>query len=102
MQLTPIERADEAKDALAHLQQVLAGSIAELAEEVKGRIQKDIETNWRIKDYPKALKDELERLAASTTEKDQHEFRGKLGDLVAESYKEANTKFEALFGFPLA
>ena len=76
--------------------------MSSVAEEVKERIRKDITTNWRIKDYPKAQKDELEVLAISANEVDQHTLRGKLDDLADESFAEANKKFEALFGFALS
>jgi hypothetical protein len=88
--------------ALLNLHAKLEGAVKAVADEVKERIRKDITTNWRIKDYPKAQKDDLERLAVSTNEEDQHTLREKLEDLADEAFAEANKKFDALFGFALA
>jgi hypothetical protein len=96
------DNKSERDAALANLQEKLKAGVSSVAEEVKERIRKDITTNWRIEDYPKAQKDELEVLAISANEVDQHTLRGKLDDLADESFAEANKKFEALFGFALS
>jgi hypothetical protein len=96
------QKDTDIEGALEKVRAKLTGAAKLLAEEVNDRIGRDIKTNWRTKDYPKAFRDDLERLAASSVDSDQTKFIEKLNLLTEAAFKEANTKFEAMFGFELA
>jgi hypothetical protein len=95
------DRSEESESVTSNLKELLEKSVKDLADEIKDRVRKDIENNWKTKEYEKATKDDLERLAASSDDGDQQKFRGEIDRLVENAYGEANTKFESMFGFGL-
>lgn len=84
---------EKKEKALEVVSEIGEAGMKNYLEELRDRVRKDVNLNWRVKDYDQGLKSQLESFLADGKEK---EFNAQIDQLVRESFGEAEQQLRGV------
>jgi hypothetical protein len=87
--------AEDVDQCLEDVRTMFEESLVSYRESMKSMIEREIRKEWRVRPYPKALKDKLTRLSESKKPEDKEKFEEELKKLVTTETDEADSKLTA-------